>query len=116
MRDLLISEHANELIEKGFLGNGCGSGLISKSLCWMAQKFIGVNLVKVWLYHDAEYSISKEHKSTLHKIEADSYAHHNINVLAGIEPLQASFTFKGRFAKVIHAMLIMHGSSSYWRK
>ena len=111
---LLITVEALELINNGFQGNGCGSGVVSKTLCWSAQRFMGVNLAKVWQYHDAEYSISSELKSTYHKIKADSYAHHNILELAGLSTKHANNGFKGRFAKIIHSVLILYGSSSYW--
>jgi hypothetical protein len=116
MNDLRLTKYANQLLAKGFKGNGCGSGVVSKSLCWLAQKAIKVDLKLVWLYHDAEYSIKTRYKSSDHKILADSYAHHNINVLAGIHNNRLTNSFKARFAKVIHSVLVLYGSSSYWRK
>jgi hypothetical protein len=114
MIKLKITDHALKLIVAGYQGNGCGSGVISKTLCWTAQRAIGVDLALVWLYHDAEYSIEMGYKSPDHKIMADSYAHHNINVLAGVPTNKRTHTFKAVFAKVIHSILVLFGSSSYW--
>ena len=116
MQDLKITKHAKKLITLGFKGDGCGSGMVSKTLCWLAQKAIGADLSLVWQYHDAEYSIKEKYKSTGHKILADSSAHHNIMVLTNIPTDKPTNSFRARFAKVIHSVLVMYGSNSYWSK
>lgn len=113
-RKLKITKEAKTLINKGFKGNGCGSGVVSKILCFAASKFINIELSVVWLYHDAEYTVKP--KSVAKKIQADTNAHYNINILAGLNPDIPVTGFKGRFAKVVHALLILKGSSAYWRE
>jgi hypothetical protein len=112
--DLLISKQALKLIQRGFQGNGCGSGIVSHVLCFLAQKALRINLTEVWTYHDAEYSIPQQYKSIDHKIKADSYVHHNILVLAGLNGKKPVSGYKAIFAKVIHAVLVMYGSKAYW--
>jgi len=114
MKKLFISKEAKKLIDIGFKGNGCGSGFISHILCWLAQKVIKVDLELVWDYHDAEYSIPYKKRSLSHKEQADYYVHKNIDLLANID--KTSTGFKVKFARGIHAVLILKGHNAYWSK
>ena len=116
MKDLLITEEAMLLVLNGFEGNGCGSGIVSRSLCWLAQRAMNIDLAKAWLYHDAEYTLQLRYKSRDHKRLVDGYLHHNINVLAGVPNDRPTKSFKSIFGKVIQSVLVLYGSTSYWRK
>jgi len=111
---LKMTNQAEKLIKQGFKGNGCGSGKVSHLFCGMAQKFIGADLDKVWLIHDAEYSLPNEFKSDNHKMTSDLNAHYNINILAKIKDNKEGYNFKSRFSKFVHAILILYGDKSYY--
>lgn len=112
-----LSNEARELIEKGFKGNGCGSGFFSHTLCVIAQVFIGADLSPVWMRHDAEYSVSRSIKSRKKKNQADADAEFNINAILRLPQVPVSgakTNAKVAFAKVIHAALVLGGDNAYW--
>jgi len=108
------SKEAKVLVSKGFVGNGCGSGWASKIACYALEQFFDTNLSEAWLYHDAEYSLSRSIKSAERRELADADLHDNINTLMGIEPEDGSNPFRARLGKIVHAALVLKGDRAYW--
>lgn len=113
---LLISKEALELIEgKGYTGNGCGSGIFSQMLCFVATMFLKVDLSDVWLVHDAEYDLSRTIKSSSRKAEADLNAELNLKAKFGLsgEPT-GDKKYLHMFSNAVHALLVLGGDYAYW--
>ena len=112
-----LSNEAQVLVDNGFKGNGCGSGFLSHAICGVAQMFVGVDLSRVWLNHDAEYSLSRSVKTLTRKNMADSDAEYNINALLCV-PLTYSkgskIPARAKFARLVHTVLVLGGSDAYW--
>lgn len=111
---LRITIEGKTLFDQGYRGNGCGSGFVSWTLCFIAQKFLKVDIKEVWVIHDCEYNVSRSLKSTSHKIEADSNAFKNIHKCLSIPKEKREWTFRDAFAKIIYASLVVGGDSAYW--
>ena len=113
----ICSIHAHELLQKGFTGNGCGSGMISKLLCTGLERLFKVEIVKSWKYHDAEYSVSRAYKGFSHRTDSDKRLHHNLLLELGLDPdakERQNSPNKLRFAALVHAALTLKGENAYW--
>jgi len=120
MKDILrVSPEARMLIDKGFKGNGCGSGLVSKLLCWIATRFFDADLSEVWRIHDAEYSLSRTLKTRSKKKLADDNLWFNLSKKLHIPEFVEvnnynKHKYKKLFVKLIHTILLFKGDEAYW--
>jgi hypothetical protein len=107
-----ITTEAQQLIDKGFNGNGCGSGLVSKVLCKIVCKTLLIDPDKlkiVWKIHDAEFSLSRTVKS----MERQSVANNNLYLnLMDILGDQSGWRYS--VAKMLHTALVWGSDGAYW--
>lgn len=110
---LKASQGALDRIDKGFEGNGCGSGIPSHLVCGSIQKVIGTDFSLVWMIHDSEYTESRTLKSDSKKITADSNLYYNINTVMGLNDRKPQ-RLKRTFARWLYVALIVGGYNAYW--
>ena len=77
----IMSDHAKDLLNSGFEGNGCGCGFFSFQLSKIAQKMFKVDYSIACLIHDAEWSIDSDYKTDHARILSN--AHFEINLILG---------------------------------
>ena len=108
------SRYAQRLVNNGFVGNGCGSGILSHILCWLLMSWFNITIKYSWDWHDAEYSISRSLKSGPHKKDADNFLRENLLDEMGIDPTKDTTSYKYKFATLVHAALVLKGDAAYW--
>ena len=111
----LITRHASQLISDGFVGNGCGAGMVSKAACFALSKWFGVEIKKSWDIHDSEYSIPFVYKSKSHRKEADANLHTNLMSELNIDEATPHNDKRLRFIALVHAGLVLKGDIAYWK-
>ena len=116
--ELMITKEALKLLDKGFMGNGCGSLLPSRLLCKVAMLPFNSTLIdsleQCFTYHDAEYTISTSKKSKGHKQDADRYLAENMRYV--FKCYNKDGFYSDLFIRWTHKALLLGGSRAYWGK
>ena len=106
-----ISPIAKDLIDRGFSGNGCGSGFASFIITQLIMLLFKVDFKIPCLIHDADFSESRSTKSDNKKIDANARLHKNCLVSIGDNPSKKQL----RAAKYFHVALVFFSDKAYWK-
>lgn len=112
-RGFLVGEIEKEMLERGFVGNGCGSGVISFLVALILMYIFRIRLSVACRYHDAGYSVSRSKKSAEHKKRVDFYFWKNMELELteqGVKPKTATWVSR-RF----YAAVLLKGDKAYWK-
>jgi thiamine pyrophosphokinase len=109
--ELIGSRFAKELLEQGFMGNGCGSKRFDRILATIGQWLVGVDFSPACQLHDAEMNILRGLKTEPHRLVSDSNFEYNC-----IMCMEGQYTTnKFRLAQWFHAIIVLHTFDIYWQ-
>jgi hypothetical protein len=115
--DFLITEELKPTFNSEDLGNGCGSQLPSRVICWLMMLPFNAEERKVLLQcfgiHDQEYGIDTSLKSQSHRLDADTNLEENLAL--AVKGTKVN-DYGIRFAKRVHAGLVLLGNKAYIRE
>ncbi len=106
-----IDDTTAELIDRGFIGNGCGAKFIDKIIIWLILWWYGARVVVACEVHDAGYSVSRALKSAEHKLRVDANFNYNIRN----ELQDKSNRVADAIARRFHSAVVIAGNRSYWK-
>ncbi len=107
-----ITPQAAEMLDRGFVGNGCGAGVFDRILIILILRWYKAKVDVACEIHDAAYSASRSVKSEANKILADAYFDLNIRNELRHKPSDAVDKIATRF----HAAVTLKGKTAYWAK
>lgn len=113
-RDFRIGDLEKDMLERGFIGNGCGCDGFSHLITLVVMYIFRIRLkVSCWI-HDAGYSVSRSEKSDDHKNRVDTDFQHNMIVEMTEQGVKAKLA--KWIAVRFHAAVLIKGGSAYWKE
>lgn len=107
----IVSEVAADLIDRGFQGNGCGSGMSSFFIAHLVMLLFTVDFSTPCLIHDADFSESRSTKTNNKKIDANANLEKNCLVAAG----RSASKRQHRAAMYFHGAVVFFSNRAYWK-